>query len=50
MQKQQDIAQQQQMQQQQMMMQEQQAAQLQEDGTPMGGRQDNTMSPRPNGR
>ena len=49
-QKQQDIAQQQQMQQQQMMMQEQQAAQLQEDGTPMGGRQDNTMSPRPNGR
>jgi len=48
-QKQQDIAQQQQMQQQQMM-QEQQAAQLQEDGTPMGGRQDNTMSPRPNGR
>ena len=49
-QKQQDIAQQQQMQQQQMMMQEQQAAPLQEDGTPMGGRQDNTMSPRPNGR
>ena len=52
-QKQQDLAQQQQ--QQQMMMQQemqaqQQAAQLQEDGTPMGGRQDNTMSPRPNGQ
>ena len=29
---------------------QQQAAQLQEDGTPKGGRQDNTMSPRPNGR
>ena len=43
-------------QQQQMMMamQQQQAAQeaanLQEDGTPQGGRQDNFMSPRPNGR
>jgi len=55
-QKQQELAQQQQMmmQQQQMMMQqqeaEQQAAELQEDGTPKGGRQDNTMSPRPNGR
>jgi hypothetical protein len=39
---------QQQMQEQQMAMQ--QAGNLQEDGTPMGGRQDNTMSPRPNGR
>jgi len=54
--KQQQIAQQQQ-QQQQMMMQEQQmqqqqqeAAKLQEDGTPQGGRQDNTISPRPNGQ
>jgi len=28
----------------------QEAQNLQEDGTPMGGRQDNTMSPRPNGR
>jgi hypothetical protein len=23
---------------------------MQEDGTPMGGRQDNSMSPRPNGQ
>ena len=48
-QKQQEAAQQQQM----MMMQmqaEQEAANLQEDGTPQGGRQSNTMSPRPNGR
>jgi hypothetical protein len=42
-------------QQQQMMMQQQQAAlaqaaNLQEDGTEMGGRQDNNFSPRPNGR
>jgi hypothetical protein len=48
-QKQQDQAQQQAMMMQEMQ-QQQQAAQLQEDGTPMGGRQDNTMSPRPNGR
>ena len=47
-QKQQDQAQQQAMMMQEM--QQQEAAQLQEDGTPMGGRQDNTMSPRPNGR
>lgn len=42
----------QQMMQQQMMQQQQmqEAAELQEDGTPQGGRQDNTMSPRPNGR
>jgi len=37
-----------------MMMQQQQQAQeaanLQEDGTPQGGRQDNFISPRPNGR
>jgi len=32
------------------MQQMQEAAQLQEDGTQMGGRQDNTMSPRPNGQ
>ena len=36
------------------MAQQQMAAQgganLQEDGTPMGGRQDNLISPRPNGR
>ena len=40
-------------QQQQMMMQQQamqEAANLQEDGTPMGGRQSNTISPRPNGQ
>tara|TARA_R100000329_G_scaffold49890_1_gene46004 strand:- start:5331 stop:7355 length:2025 start_codon:yes stop_codon:yes gene_type:complete len=41
-------------QQQQMMMQqmqaEQEAANLQEDGTPQGGRQDNIISPRPNGQ
>ena len=40
-------------QQQQMMMQQQamqEAANLQEDGTPMGGRQSNTVSPRPNGQ
>jgi len=48
-QKQQELAQQQQMMMQEMQ-QQQQAAQLQEDGTPMGGRQDNTMSPRPNGQ
>ena len=46
-QKQQEIAQQQAMAQQQMM---QEAAMLQEDGTEMGGRQDNYMSPKPNGR
>ena len=49
-QKQQAIAAQQQ---QQMMMQQQamqEAANLQEDGTPMGGRQSNTVSPRPNGQ
>ena len=45
----------QQQQQQQMMMQQQQAAaqgpaNLQEDGTEQGGRQDNFISPRPNGR
>ena len=49
--KQQKLAEQQQ---QQMMqaeqMQQQESAQLQEDGTPKGGRQDNTMSPRPNGQ
>lgn len=33
-----------------MQAQAEQAANLQEDGTPKGGRQDNTMSPRPNGR
>jgi hypothetical protein len=56
-QKQQEIAQQQQMQQQQMQMQMQQqqvameqAANLQEDGTEMGGRQDNNFSSKPNGR
>ena len=44
-------AQQQAQQQEMMQMQQmQEAAQLQEDGTPQGGRQDNTMSPRPNGR
>ena len=48
-QKQQELAQQQAMMMQEMQAQ-QQAAQLQEDGTPKGGRQDNTMSPRPNGR
>jgi len=51
-QKQQEMAQRQQQEmmamQQEMQMQE--AANLQEDGTPMGGRQDNTMSPRPNGQ
>jgi uncharacterized protein YbaA (DUF1428 family) len=40
--------------QQQMMMQQQmqaeQAANMQEDGSQMGGRQSNTMSPRPNGQ
>mgnify|MGYP003132930905 FL=1 len=50
-----DVQKQQEMvQQQQMMMQqlqaEQEAANLQEDGTPQGGRQSNTMSPRPNGQ
>jgi hypothetical protein len=42
----------QQMMQQQMMQQQQmqEAAELQEDGTPKGGRQDNTMSPKPNGQ
>jgi len=47
-----DIERQQQMMamQQQQMMAMQEAQNLQEDGTPMGGRQDNTMSPRPNGR
>jgi len=49
-QKQQDLAQQQQQQQMMQEQQQQQSAQLQEDGTPMGGRQDNTMSPRPNGQ
>ena len=48
-QKQQEIAQAQAMMMQEMQAQ-QQAAQLQEDGTPKGGRQDNTMSPRPNGQ
>ncbi|MDB4725214.1 hypothetical protein OAF44_01680 [Akkermansiaceae bacterium] len=48
-QKQQELAQQQAMMMQEMQAQ-QQAAQLQEDGTPKGGRQDNTMSPRPNGQ
>jgi len=47
-QKQQEAAQQQQMMMQQMQMQE--AANLQEDGTPQGGRQSNTISPRPNGQ
>jgi len=42
----------QQMMQQQMMQQQQlqEASQVQEDGTPKGGRQDNTMSPKPNGQ
>ena len=48
-QKQQEIAQQQQMMMQQQEMMQQEAANMQEDGTEMGGRQDNTMSPRPNG-
>ena len=48
-QKQQELAQQQALMMQEMQAQ-QQAAQLQEDGTPKGGRQDNTMSPRPNGQ
>ena len=48
-QKQQELAQAQAMMMQEMQAQ-QQAAQLQEDGTPKGGRQDNTMSPRPNGQ
>jgi hypothetical protein len=48
-QKQQELAQQQAMMMQEMQAQ-QQAAQMQEDGTPKGGRQDNTMSPRPNGK
>lgn len=48
-QKQQEIAQQQAMMMQELQAQ-QQAAQLQEDGTPQGGRQDNTISPRPNGQ
>jgi len=47
-QKQQEIQAQQQMMQQQMMA-AQEAANLQEDGTEMGGRQNNYMSPRPNG-
>ena len=44
--------QEQQMMQQQMMQQQalEQGANLQEDGTPMGGRESNTVSPRPNGR
>jgi len=47
-----DVEKQQAMAQQQMMMQQQMQAeaQLQEDGTEMGGRQDNYMSPKPNGR
>lgn len=50
-----DIEKKQAQQQQQMMMMQQQqaateAANLQEDGTPKGGRQDNFISPRPNGR
>jgi len=51
-----DVEKQQQMQQQQMMMMQQQqmaaeqAAMLQEDGTEMGGRQDNYISPKPGGR
>jgi hypothetical protein len=49
-----EVQQQQIMQQQMMMMQQEQmaaqeSANLQEDGTPAGGRQDNYMSPRPNG-
>jgi len=48
-QKQQEMAQQQQMMQQQMMA-AQQAANLQADGSEMGGRENNYMSPRPNGR
>ena len=48
--KQQAVAQQQQQEMQQQQQQMQEAAQLQEDGTPKGGRQDNTMSPRPNGQ
>ena len=48
-QKQQEMAQQQAMMMQQMQA-EQQAANLQEDGTPQGGRQSNTISPRPNGQ
>ena len=48
-QKQQELAQQQAMMMQEMQAQ-QQAAELQEDGTPKGGRQDNAMSPRPNGK
>ena len=48
-QKQQEIAQQQQMMMQQQEMMQQEAANLQEDGTEQGGRQDNTMSQRPNG-
>ena len=43
-------AQQQAMMQMQMQAQGGQPANLQEDGTPMGGRQSNTMSPRPNGQ
>jgi hypothetical protein len=48
-QKQQDLAQQQQQQMMQQEMMQQEEANRQEDGTEMGGRQDNTMSPRPNG-
>jgi len=49
-QKQQEMAQQQQMMMQQQMMAAQQAANLQADGSEMGGRENNYMSPRPNGR
>tara|TARA_R110002074_G_scaffold55340_1_gene137410 strand:- start:348 stop:2381 length:2034 start_codon:yes stop_codon:yes gene_type:complete len=50
-QKQQDQAQQQAMMQQQAEQEQLQASSdMQEDGTPMGGRQDNSMSPRPNGQ
>ena len=53
-QKQQEIAAQQEQEQMMMQMQmqhgQQQAANLQEDGTEMGGRQDNNFSPKPNGR
>ena len=50
MQKQQDAQQQQQMMMMQQQQQMQEAANLQEDGTPQGGRQSNTVSPRPNGQ
>ena len=48
-QKQQEMIQQQQMMMAQMQA-EQEAANLQEDGTPQGGRQSNMISPRPNGQ